>query len=44
MRRGIRHGECSWVLEDNVGMQRGIENAGGTAYKTYRVYEKALAV
>lgn len=42
MRRGIRHGECSWVLEDNVGMRRGIENAGGKVYKTYRVYEKAL--
>jgi GNAT superfamily N-acetyltransferase len=43
MRRGIRHGECSWVLEDNVGMRRGIENAGGNLYKTYRVFEKALA-
>jgi GNAT superfamily N-acetyltransferase len=42
-KRGIRHGECSWILEDNMGMRRGIENAGGRVYKTYRVFEKALS-
>lgn len=39
---GIRRGECSWVLEDNTGMRRAIENVGGVAYKTYRIYEKPL--
>lgn len=39
---GIRRGECSWVLEDNTGMRRALENVGGVAYKTYRIYEKDL--
>ncbi|MGH7500964.1 MAG: N-acetyltransferase [Longimicrobiales bacterium] len=42
LEQGIRYGECSWILEDNVGMRRGIENAGGRLYKTYRVFEKSL--
>lgn len=42
LQHGIRHGECSWILENNLGMQRGIENAGGERYKTYRVFEKTL--
>jgi len=39
---GWTGGECSWVLEDNVAMNRGIEAAGGELYKTYRMYQKAL--
>lgn len=39
---GIRRGECSWILEDNTTMRRAIENVGGVAYKTYRIFEKAL--
>lgn len=38
----MAQGECSWILEDNTAMRRGIERAGGTVYKTYRVYEKPL--
>jgi hypothetical protein len=37
--RGYLRGECSWILEDNLLMQRGIEAMGGKRYKTYRVYE-----
>ena len=29
----------SWVLEDNVLMNRSIEALGGKRYKTYRIYE-----
>ena len=34
--------ELSWVLEDNVGMIRGIEECGCHPYKRYRVYQKDL--
>ena len=42
MRRGVRSGECSWMLEDNTAMIRAIEQIGGRTYRRYRVYEKAL--
>jgi hypothetical protein len=34
--------ECSWVLEDNWPMRRGLERMGARLYKTYRIYEKVL--
>jgi len=40
--QGVREGELSWVLEDNTAIQRIIDAVGATAYKRYRVYEKAL--
>jgi ribosomal protein S18 acetylase RimI-like enzyme len=42
MKRGYRHAEMSWVLEDNLMMQRGCELMGGTLYKKYRIFEKRL--
>jgi len=39
---GYERAELSWVLEDNAPMRAICERAGGTIYKTYRVYEKAL--
>jgi hypothetical protein len=39
---GLRSVELSWILEDNAPMRRINEVIGGTAYKTYRVYSKAL--
>ncbi len=39
---GILSIEMSWVLEDNTPMRHLAEAVGGRAYKTYRVYEKAL--
>ena len=45
-RRGIRKGyysaECSWILESNPLMQRGLEAMGGKRYKTYRIYQAPL--
>jgi GNAT superfamily N-acetyltransferase len=35
-------GECSWILEDNMPMRRGLERINGVVYKTYRVYERAI--
>jgi GNAT superfamily N-acetyltransferase len=35
--------EMSWILEDNVAMRNICERAGARVYKTYRIYEKALA-
>lgn len=39
---GIKFAECSWVLEDNILMNRVMEFFGGSVYKRYRIYEKPL--
>jgi GNAT superfamily N-acetyltransferase len=45
-RRGVANGypqgEASWVLEDNVMMNRGAELMNADRYKTYRIYQKPL--
>lgn len=43
LRLGMAEGECSWVLEDNWPMRRGIEQSGGRVYRTYRIYGKDLS-
>jgi len=40
---GANWAELSWILEDNTGMRDILDEIGATIYKTYRVYEKALA-
>jgi hypothetical protein len=40
---GMEKIELSWILEDNRPMRHIIEALGSEAYKTYRVYGKALA-
>jgi GNAT superfamily N-acetyltransferase len=42
-KKGYQFGEASWVLEDNVQMNRAAEMMQGSKYKTYRMYEKALS-
>jgi GNAT superfamily N-acetyltransferase len=39
--RNLGYGDCemSWILEDNVLMNRSIEVMGAKRYKTYRIYE-----
>ncbi len=39
---GFRKVELSWILEDNRPMRHILERLGARAYKTYRVYGKAL--
>lgn len=36
---GITSGECSWILEDNIPMNRILEGYGADMYKSYRIYE-----
>lgn len=36
---GYRRVEFSWILEDNLSVQRLIHMIGGRLYKTYRIYE-----
>ncbi len=36
---GYQYGEASWVLEDNVMMNRAAEMMNASRYKTYRLYE-----
>lgn len=40
---GYRTAEISWVLEDNRPMRHIAEAAGARVYKTYRLYDKAIA-
>lgn len=42
IRRGVREVELSWILEDNKPMRNMLTMIGGTPYKCYRIYEKAL--
>ena len=39
---GYNEGEASWVLEDNIMMNRGAELLNGVRTKTYRMYERSL--
>lgn len=41
--RGVEWAELSWVLESNRAMNDMIGLVGGVPYKTYRIYEKAVA-
>jgi len=41
--RGLEQVELSWILEDNLPMRRVLEGIGAKVYKTYRLYEKAIA-
>ena len=36
---GYGRSEMSWILEDNILMNRSLELMGATRYKTYRIYE-----
>ncbi|MCX6639876.1 MAG: N-acetyltransferase [bacterium] len=42
IRRGYEWAELSWILEDNVPINKALEMIGGKVYKTYRIYDKAL--
>jgi GNAT superfamily N-acetyltransferase len=42
VRLGYRHGEASWILEDNWEMRRPLEHMGARIHRTYRIYEKPL--
>jgi GNAT superfamily N-acetyltransferase len=42
IKRGVRWGEMSWILESNDMMNRAIQALGGEVYKTYRFYEKQV--
>jgi GNAT superfamily N-acetyltransferase len=40
--KGHTWGEFSWILEDNLLMNRALKLLGARHYKTYRIYEKPL--
>lgn len=42
-KKGYYWGELSWTLEDNRAINMGIRAMGGEVYKTYRLFEKAIA-
>ncbi|MBM4166815.1 MAG: hypothetical protein FJ218_07885 [Ignavibacteria bacterium] len=40
--KGYSKGEASWILEDNVMMNRSADMLNATRYKTYRIYEMSF--
>ena len=42
LRKGMKMGEMSWILDNNDKMNRPIQAMGAEVYKTYRMYEKPL--
>jgi GNAT superfamily N-acetyltransferase len=42
VRKGIRSGELSWILEDNLAMRTPMEKLGAEVTKRYRLYDRAL--
>ena len=42
LKKGYREAECSWILEDNVLMNRVLEDIGARVYKKYRIYKMEL--
>jgi GNAT superfamily N-acetyltransferase len=43
MDNGVVESELSWILETNTDMLNMLTEMGGEIYKTYRIYEKAIA-
>lgn len=41
-KKGYKECELSWILEDNVLIQRAAEMMGGRIYKKYRIYEMKI--
>ncbi len=41
-RKGLWGGEMSWILEDNIPMNKAIEGFGSKRYKTYRIYSQSF--
>ncbi len=41
-KKGYKQSELSWILEDNVLIQRASEMMGGRVYKKYRIYEMKI--
>jgi hypothetical protein len=39
---GYIYGEASWVLEDNVMMNRGAELMSAKIWKRYRLFQKSV--
>ncbi len=42
LKTSIKQVELSWILEDNIAMNRIIEGLGATPYKTYRIFERDI--
>jgi len=40
--RGLQHVEASWILEENQGMRKIMEQVGVVVTKRYRMYQKSL--
>jgi hypothetical protein len=41
-KKGVKGGEISWVLDDNIPMRQTAENLRAHIYKTYRLFKKTI--
>jgi hypothetical protein len=41
-KKRFSHLEMSWILEDNLNMNKPLLRMGASPYKTYRIFEKGL--
>lgn len=39
---GLTGGEASWILEDNVKLNRPLESLGATEYRRWRIYDRPI--
>ncbi|NNM94479.1 MAG: hypothetical protein HKL88_03330 [Bacteroidia bacterium] len=42
LKKGYETADASWILENNLQMNRGLESLGAHIYKTFRIYEMPL--
>ncbi len=42
VKKGMNRGEASWVLEDNIMMNRAAELMNASPYKRYRIFERVI--
>ena len=42
-KKGYQKAELSWILEDNIMMNRILNSLGAKVYKKYRIYEKSIS-
>lgn len=42
VKKGMQRGEASWVLEDNIMMNRAAELMNANAYKRYRIFDRVI--
>lgn len=43
VKHGYQHAEYSWVVDDNIAMNKAAKWLGGSIYKTYKLFSKRMS-